>query len=853
MFRLKEDDVPEQLQWTGKTLAVPPVRYAMRVLALAGFAVALVVGSLAVGGFPTASAEDPEGCEVNDLGTLFSNSLAGLKANGTWTTEDCESRFRAGSDAHTYRFELTSGGRIRIELKSEADSYLYLLAEDGARIADNDDGGAGINARVEADLPPGVYTIEATTVGGRGRGPADFTLSVSHVAGCDPVHLGVLRLGADLTASGTWSLDTCGSGFVVEHPAQRYTFDLSQDGRVRIDLMSENGDAVMSLVSPERGVIGANDDGGERRNSRIEKYLPAGTYLIEATTYLERDLQPLRADFDLVVQLVDEEAKQQSFLLKIEESHTPDQVVAGEAFPVHFRVGNVGGGDLSVIGGSAQVYVVGPRVLDFTSPIPASPELWQTGVAYHTGEQTATAYSIAVDEVGPLEVTFTRPGTTWLFVGVITLDRFGDEVGFHGQWRNLVVLSSRTFDPVTVKVDGADYEVSADAGPDGIVATAVGSVADPEADVDRSARAKAIYAAGVRTQVLDGIFERSAIAGLSVAEEPTTVSVESPSSSALLKLFASQYADAVADSGLADALTAGEATAPDAVEEIALTIGGTASGQYASLVESWRALQEKVEGGEVLSFAEAFALQAELAYAERVLAPAIVAGQTVQASRDAERGWQDPSVRVMFAGLLRYPSCAGGAAVLRRALDLAGSADVDDLVALDGELRAVLPIYGRAIDGALCGATGVDAANSQFLRGLAISGSAELRALIAPEPTPSPHRLRIIARLGEDGRLEHGVELANRRQVLPTARFLPASATADQWSVTSAVEVAGAEIGQIRTRRLADGRIELGFRSAAGEVIEPEIRYLPADMPVDVWLRSGEIEVPPAPAPDESE
>ncbi len=851
MSRLKEDDVPEQLQWTGKTLAVPPVRYAMRVLVLAGVAVALVVGLLAVEGFPTASAEDPEGCEVNDLGTLFSNSLAGLKANGTWTTEDCESRFRAGSDAHTYRFELTSGGRIRIELKSEADSYLYLLAEDGTRIADNDDGGAGINARVEADLEPGVYTIEATTVGGRGRGPADFILSVSRVAGCDPVHLGALELGADLTASGTWSLDTCGSGFVVEHPAHRYTFDLPVDGRVRIDLMSENGDPVMSLVSPERGVIAANDDGGERRNSRIERYLPAGTYLIEATTYLERDLQPLRADFDLVVQLVDEEARQQSFLLKIEESHTPDQVVAGESFPIHFRVGNVGGGDLSAIGGSAQIYVVGPRVLDFTAPIPASSELWQTGAAYHTGEQTATAYSIAVDEVRPLEATFTRPGTTWLFVGVITQDRFGQQVGFHGQWRNLMVVSSRTFGPVTVTVDGADYEVSAAANAVGTVTTAVSSVADPDADVDRSVRAKAVYAAGVRTQVLDGIFDRPAIADLSVTAETTTISVESPSSSALLKLFASQYADAVAASGLADALAAGEAIAPGAVEDIALTIGGTASSQYAALVESWSALHDRVEGGEALSFADAFALQAELAYAERVLAPAIAAGETVQASREAELGWQDPGVRAMFAGLLRYPSCDDGPEVLRRALDAAGAADVDDLIALDGELRAVLPIYGRAIDGVLCGAVAVDPVNSAFLRSLALTGSAELRGLIAPETAPSPHRLRIIARLGEDGRIEHGVEFANRRQVLPTARFLGADAPAGQWRVTSAVEVAGAEIGTIRTRRLADGRIELGFRSAAGEAIEPEVRYLPADMPVDVWLRTGEIEVPPA--PDDSE
>ncbi len=847
--RAKEYVLPEQMQTNSWTLAVPLVRIEMRTLAIACAAVALVVGLLAAGGYRAASAQADPACEVNDLGTLFSNSGGGLSANGSWTTEDCDSRFRVGSDAHTYRFEVASAGRYRVELKSaDADSYLYLLAEDGSRLADDDDGGAGLDARVERDLAPGVYMVEATTVGGRGRGPADFSLSVSRVTGCDPVHLGALKPGVDLTASGSWSLDTCGSGFVVEHPAHRYLFDLPQDGRVLIDLMSTNGDAVMSLVSPTRGVIAANDDGGERRNSRIERYLPAGVYLIEATTYLERDYQPLRADFVLVVQFVDEEARQQSFQLKIEESHTPGQVVAGEPFAVHYRVGNLGGGDLAAVGGSAEVYVVGPRVYDYTFPIVASADRWQAGVSYHSGAQVANATSVAIGEVTPFEATFGRPGPSWVFVGVVTYDRFGQEVGFHGLWRNLMVLSSRTFGPVTVKVDGLDYQVVAEADADGRVTTAVSAAADPDAEVDSSVRAKAIYAAGVRTRVLDGIFERSAIAELSVTEEPAPVDVENPSSSTLLKAFAAQYAGAVAASGLADVLTAGEAIIPSAVEEIALAIAGTSSGQYASLVASWTALQERVNGGEALSFAEAFALQAGLAYAERVLSPAIAAGETVQASRDADLGWQDASVQAMVAGLLRYPSCDDATAVLRGALEAAEVADVDDLIALDAEMRALAPVYGRATDGALCGATEVDPVNSRFLSSLSIAGSAELRELLAPAPPPpAPHRLRIIARLGEDGRIEHGVALSSGQRILPPVRFLAFDATVDQWRISSAVEVAGAEIGKIRTRRLADGRIELGFRTADGEAIEPEIRYLPADLPVDVWLRTSEIEVPPAP------
>ena len=809
-------------------------------------AVVVIAGGLALEGPRLLWAQEGSACEVIDLGTLGDETESKLDTVGRWTTEDCDSRFRPTSDAHTYRFEVTTSGRTRVDLTSvEGDSYLYLLDEDGNRLTDNDDGGAGLDARVERDLTPGVYAIEATTVGGRGRGAADFTLSVSRVTGCEPVHLGALGPDEDLTASGSWTLDTCGSGFVVEHPAHRYLFALAEDGRVVIDLMSTNGDPVLSLVSLSAGLIGANDDGGERRNSRIERYLPAGTYMIEATTYLERDYQPLRADFVLVVRFVDEDARQQRFQLKIEESHTPDQVIAGEPFSVHYRVGNLGGGDLAAIGGRAIMYVVGPGVREIASPITASAGRWQAGVSYHTGTQVANTTSAAIPQVTPFQAILSRPGPSWVFVAVVTFNESMEEVGFHGLWRNLMVLSGKTFGPVAVKVDDLDYQVVAEADADGIVTPTVSPVADPDADVDPTVRAKAIYAAGVRTQVLDGIFERPGIAGLSAGEETTSVSVDSPSSTTLLTAFADRYASAVSASGLADVLARGEMINPGAVEDLVLSVSGTASAQYGSLSTSWTALQEQIDGGAALSFAEAFALQSEIAYAERVLAPAIKAGEAVEASREADDGWEDGDVQMMVAELAGQASCGDVAEVLRDALEAAGAADVDDLLALDTELRAALPIFGTANDGALCAAEAVDAANSQFLRSLSIAGSADLRELIDPEQPTAPYTLRIIARLLDDGRIEHGVEFANGQQVLPLVRYLATNVAVDQWRTSSDIEVGGTEIGKTRARRLADGRVELGFWTVDGEAIEPEVRYLPADAPGDVWLRSGEIEVLP--------
>ena len=141
-----------------QALALPSASLGIRALIIAGAVAALAVGLLALVWSGSVWAQEESACDVNDLGTLGTEAGMELTANGRWTTEDCDSRFRAASDAHTYRFEVIEGGRIRIDLISEeGDSFLYLMAEDERRLADNDDGGAGLDARVERDLTPGIY------------------------------------------------------------------------------------------------------------------------------------------------------------------------------------------------------------------------------------------------------------------------------------------------------------------------------------------------------------------------------------------------------------------------------------------------------------------------------------------------------------------------------------------------------------------------------------------------------------------------------------------------------------------------------------------------------------------------
>ena len=636
----------------------------VQVVAASGVAVALLAGVLAFGGVGAASAQEPvliseevttqeeatteeANCETVDLGLLDSTPGSELTASGRWSTEDCDSRFRSNSDAHTYRFEIDATGRIRVDLNSsDADSYLYLLDEEGNRITENDDGGVGaLDARIERELEAGVYQLEATTTAGRARGPADFEVVVTLVATCVPEDLGALTPEQDIEVTGFWTPESCQSIFLTGHPSRYFVFTLPEGARVRVDLTSEIGDPVLivapivALRSVVPGQVAHNDDAVGTRNSLIEQYFPADVYGIEATTFQARDLQGPLVDFTLTLTIVDEEAQQNSPLLKIEDVDIPTEVVAGDPLPINFRVGNLGGDELSDPESSAFVYAIGsyPRTFDFSRNL-LFVDHWPAGVAYHTNEETASATSMSSPGLSAFSVTLYRPGPGWVFVGVVSEDSNEDEFGFHGLWHDLMVLSAPTHDPVLVEVDGVVYSVSAaldeeaDEDEEGTVVTTVTSVGDPEAEVDQETQERARYAAGVRTQLLDGIFDRPDIAALPQAAEPNPVTVPSPQSDALLRTAAGRFAVVVNGSGLPEVLAKGEAISPIAVEDLILSTAERVSETYASLAASWQSLLEQIDGGGALSFADAFAVHSELAYAESILSTG------VGAQRDCRRG-----------------------------------------------------------------------------------------------------------------------------------------------------------------------------------------------------------------------
>ena len=116
--------------------------------------------------------------------------------SGTWNIDCVSDRTPSDPDAplgvrhaRFYTFTLDAPSDVTVTLASESNPYLYLLAgegRDGAALHSNNNISANdFNARIEAALPPGNYTIEATTyavgIGG------NFILTFDAVATAAPV------------------------------------------------------------------------------------------------------------------------------------------------------------------------------------------------------------------------------------------------------------------------------------------------------------------------------------------------------------------------------------------------------------------------------------------------------------------------------------------------------------------------------------------------------------------------------------------------------------------------------------------------------------------------------------------
>lgn len=202
--------------------------------------------------------------------------------SGTYTSS-CESEKRVGSYAKLYKFTLTQQQKVAIKLDATttADAFLYLMHENGNMIISDDDSAGNRDSEIIRILPAGTYMLEATTYGAGQTG--DFTISVVPEVIADPCS--PKNLSLNQTLSGDYTA-TCMSNSRYDRYAKYFKFTLTQQQQVTIDLDADYlSDAFLYLLHNNGNMIISDDDGGGLRDSRITRTLPAGTYILEATTY----------------------------------------------------------------------------------------------------------------------------------------------------------------------------------------------------------------------------------------------------------------------------------------------------------------------------------------------------------------------------------------------------------------------------------------------------------------------------------------------------------------------------------------------------------------------------------------
>ena len=789
-----------------------------------------------------------------------------LTGSGAWSTDQCDrSQFLANRPGQLFSFSLAEDAEVRIDLSSpERDALLYLLAEDGRLIEADDDTGGGNDARIERELAAGTYQIEVSALGWSGREGGSFELSVRVVEGClDVVDLGVLV--DTLSATGEWSHYGCESDYRPDRAGQRYRFELTETRRTQIDLTSDLADAYVYLLDQSGTLLESDDDGGVGLNSRIERVLGAGTYMIEATNWGDRDLKALiAAEFELTIATAEDGP-----LVKLEAIDAPDRVVRGLPFAINYRVGNLGDEPLSALDPDARlrVQVRWPYIDDWRTAwidvLDGDAELLPVGASYHSDETIQAFESRPLSQLHPFEGLFrwrTGPTDVMLMVAVIN-DDF-DTLAFHTLARPIMVLAGFEFDPVNVNVGGVEYQVSAIAADDGAVETTVtpvdeveqevtvtadqteddsGDADDSESDeedgVDPEVTALATYAAGVRTQVLgdfrsildslnaqaESLFSIVGRGGLPLSE---VANASAPTLDALLATLNAAHRETLVNARFDPQ----HFQSADAAEEIVVLAGEAAARRIEQFSRDWVTL---LDPDRVISAEEALDVQAQLAFAQHVDAPLVEAAVLVLAKRDAEDGWDDPAVAAMLDAFAAGIDCR---------------VDAGALSFSDGALRLESPIYGYMLDRAYCGASTASDDHDLLLTGLDLDSNP-----VIPEPEvdvqpPTPPVVtvnRLLARVLPDGRVEFAADLSSGDRSLPRQRTLPVGAPADQWLRTGPIMHEGDELGRIYARRLGSGLVQATYVPDGADMDTTSRWVVPEDAPVNAWLGSAELERAP--------
>lgn len=212
---------------------------------------------------------------IDRLRPIALDALGAGQAQGT---------IESSGDSDWYTFTATVTGRVAIRqragLGSRLDSYLAVYDQQNRLLAWDDDGGEGLNSRVEIDVVAGrSYRLRA---GAYGRSTGAYELLVRSDHGATTATATPLTLTRDGAGQQPGDIERAGD-------ADMFRFTAPLSGRMTIRQQAAGGsglDSFLYVYDSSGRLLGQNDDSGRSLHSCVEIEVTAGQqYFVKAAAY----------------------------------------------------------------------------------------------------------------------------------------------------------------------------------------------------------------------------------------------------------------------------------------------------------------------------------------------------------------------------------------------------------------------------------------------------------------------------------------------------------------------------------------------------------------------------------------
>ncbi len=201
----------------------------------------------------------------------------GIPEEGIFPMTEC--RRLSGQMLDLYSI-VVAGGDVTIDLTGDYDTYMQLYDENCQLIAQDDDGGDGLNSRLTmVDLPGGIYYIGVSSYATGAAG--GFALNAACESGDNfCVQCRVDTISPQQTLNGTLGISECTLP-PFEQLIEVYAFRVDEFFEGRISVASENFDPSVALFNDLCDEVSFNDNCGAGTESAcLNIRLEAGSYSI---------------------------------------------------------------------------------------------------------------------------------------------------------------------------------------------------------------------------------------------------------------------------------------------------------------------------------------------------------------------------------------------------------------------------------------------------------------------------------------------------------------------------------------------------------------------------------------------